>query len=57
VVQFEKSAVEVEVHHRGAEDTENAQRKEITESRFEISDLFSEIVLLCAPSVSSVSLW
>jgi hypothetical protein len=39
MVQVEKSVGRGEVHHRGAEDAEEAQREEITESRFEISDL------------------
>ena len=39
------------------EDAEIAQRKEMTENRFEISDLVFEIAFLCAPSALSVSLW
>jgi hypothetical protein len=57
VVQLEKSAGKVEVHHRDTERAEGAQRKEMTESRFEISNSESEIAFLCAISVSSVPLW
>jgi hypothetical protein len=47
----------VGIHHRDTEDAEGAQSKEITESRFEISDLFSELVFLCATSAFSAPLW
>jgi hypothetical protein len=45
----------MDVHHRDTEDTEVAQRKTISDSEFEISNLPSVISSLCAPSALSVS--
>src|ERR1044071_5030855 len=52
-VQPVLKSCEREIHHRDTEDAEVSQSKEITESRFEISNLFSEIGFLCAPCVCS----
>ncbi len=45
------------IHHRDTEDTEGAQRKTISNYRFDISNSESEISNLRASSVFSVSLW